>query len=350
MKNSLKLLLVVVLLSISLLGLTRNLDSVKVAKGTSQSFIFYDTGEVGSVRSYFLGENSNIIFDVEHLYLPENKLEEVKANYLVTREGEIYTVDANGFVYHKRYYELDSSIKHFGGNFFITRSGQIHIVRNDGVLIHYEEIEGVDLRRLEVVGGNFFITKDKRVFMIDFKGYYSEKTELFIDDVKDIEIIGHNYMVLKNNILYTFGSETVASLDSAGEVIRGEDNEVVALLDDNGEKQYYGAMYRFENIELESIVKVGGNYFFDKDFNIHTISLSGSYDRGISDRKVKVTSEYDIDRSSELPVFFGTNYFIYADGSFYLLDNEGYYYYVKKLTKRVAKTGFFHALNKIDNE
>jgi hypothetical protein len=345
MKNSLKILLVITLLCISVAGLTRRFDTVINSEGTTQSFVFYDTGEVGSVRSFFLGENPNVLFDVEHLYLPENKIEAVRANYLFTGDGEIYTVDANGFVYHKRYYELDSSVKHFGGNFFVTRSGQIHVVRNDGVLIKYDEIEGVDLRRLKVVGGNYLITNDDRIFMIDFKGYYSEKTELFEDNIDDIKILGHNYMVMSNNILYTFGSETVATLSGTGEVILDDNNQVVAQLDENGQKQYYGAMYRYEDVEIDSIVKVGGNFFFDKEFNVHTISLSGSYDRGIADRKLKVVSEHDEDRSAELPVFFGTNYFVYEDGAFYLLDNDGYYNFVEKLTKRVSMTGFAHELN-----
>jgi len=345
MKNSLKFLLVITLLCISVAGLTRRFDIVVSSEGTAQSFVFYDTGEVGSVRSFFQGQSSNVLFDVEHLYLPESKIDAVRANYLRTSDGEIYTVDANGFVYHKRYYELDSSIMHFGGNFFVTRSGQIHIVRNDGAIIKYESIEGVDLRNLKVVGGNYLVTSDDRIFMIDFKGFYSEKTELFEDSLDDIKILGHNYIVLSNNVLYTFGSETVASLDESGEVIIDENNEAVALLDQNGEKQYYGAMYRYENIEFESIVKVGGNFFFDKDFNIHTISLSGSYDRGIADRKLKVVSEHDVDRSAELPAFYGTNYFVYEDGSFYLLDNDGYYNFVEILSKRVAMTGFAHELN-----
>ena len=113
---------------------------MKPTEGTSQSFVFFDTGEVASVRSYFRGKNPFVINHVEHLYLPKEKRKVVKANYLVSKEGEIYTVDAHGFVYHKEYYELNSSIKYYGGNYFITRKGVIHIIRNDGTIIFYNKI------------------------------------------------------------------------------------------------------------------------------------------------------------------------------------------------------------------
>ena len=335
------------LLTLSTLSFTQMFQIKGPTEGTNQSFIFFDNGEVSTTRSYFPLNDEVKLFNVENLFLMDNDVKEVRANYFVTSDNELYTIDAHGYVYNKEFYSLDSQIKHYGGNYFITRSGHIHIIKNDGVIINYESIGDHDLSRLKVVGGNYLITKEEKLITINYKGFYADKTMELVDSVKDIEIIGNNYFVLKSGVIYTIGTGIMAQLDANGNISYDANGNLIPLLDATGNKQYFSTVYRNETENSsESIIRSGGNYFFDIEKNIHTISASGTLNRGTENRKLKVNLEIDKDRSHELPVHFGNNYFVYADGAMYVVDRDGYYYFVKVIDRRVSRTNYAAKLNK----
>jgi hypothetical protein len=347
LKVSMRGALAVGLLTLSTLSFTQMFKIKGETEGTNQSFIFFDNGEVSTTRSYFPQNDEVKLFDVENLFFMDGDIKESRANYFVTKDNELYTIDAHGYVYQKEFYSLDSQIKHFGGNYFITRSGHIHIVKNDGVIINYEKIGDHDLSRLKVTGGNYFITKEDKLITINYKGYYADKTSELVDDVKEIEVVGNNYFILKSGVVYTIGTEMVAQLDANGNISYTSGGDVIPLLDSTGNKQYFSTVYRYESENLsDSIVRSGGNYYFDVENNIHTISANGTLNRGAENRKLKVNLEVDKDRSRELPVHFGNNYFVYADGAMYMVDRDGYYYFVKALDRRVSKTNYAAKLNK----
>lgn len=335
------------LLSLSTLSFTQMFQIKSPTEGTNQSFIFFDNGEVSTTRSYFPLDKEVKIFNIENLFVMPDDIKSAKANYFITTDGELYTLDAHGYVYHKEFYELDSKIKYYGGNYFITRSGHLHIVRNDGVILNYQSIGDYNLSKIKVVGGNYFITREGKLITINYKGYYADKSDQFIDKIKDIEIIGNNYFITKEGTVYTVGTELVAQLDINGNISYDEQGQVIPLLDSSKNKQYFSTVYRIENKNLKnSVLRVGGNYFFDSDHNIHTIAANGILDRGSSNRKLKINLDADKDRSNEYPVFFGNNYFVYEDGAIYTVDRNGYYYYIKELERRISKTNFESKINK----
>ena len=339
--------LAVGLLTLSTLSFTQMFQIKGETEGTNQSFVFFDNGEVSTTRSYFPLSDEVKLFNVENLFFLEGDIKESHANYFVTKDNELFTIDAHGYVYQKEFYSLDSQIKHFGGNYFITRSGHIHIVKNDGVIINYETMDNHYLSRWKVVCGNYFITKEDKLITINYKGYYADKTNELVDDIKDIEVTGTNYFILKSGVVYTVGTEIIAQLDANGNISYTGDGDVVPLLDSTGNKQYFSTVYRHESeIPSESIVRAGGNYFFDIEKNIHTVAANGSLNKGANNRKLKVNLDVDKDRSRELPVHFGNNYFVYADGAMYMVDRDGYYFFIKVLDRRVSKTNYAAKLNK----
>lgn len=346
LRLSMRSFLTISLLCLSGLSFTQNFKDIISEAGTNQSYMHFDNGEVSTVRSYYPEDNDLKLIKADHVFILPSDIDEARANYLFTKDGRLYTVDANGFMYLKEFYSIDSKVKHFGGNYFITQSGQIHIIKNDGIIIHYEEIEGVDLRRLSVVGGNYFITKDDRLFVIDFRGYYSEKTDLFTIKTNSIKYIGHNYFITKEGVVHSFGTEVVGQIDSDGNILRDASNNIIPLLDSNGDKQYYSVYYINEDSKINSVSKMGGNYFFDDQNYIHTIGLNGVLDRGVTGRKIKVNLVEDKDRSLEVPAFFGNNYFVYEDGSVYTVDRNGYFYYLTQIEERISTTNFERKLNK----
>jgi hypothetical protein len=347
LKVSMRGALAVGLLTLSTISFTQLFQIKGPTEGTNQSMIFFDNGEVSTTRSYFPQDEEVKLFNVESLFFMDGDVKEARANYFISANNELYTIDAHGYVYAKEFYNLDSKIKYFGGNYFITRSGHIHIIKNDGVIINYASIDGHDLSRLKVVGGNYFITKEDKLITINYKGYYADKTSELVDSVKDIEIIGNNYFITKKGVVYTIGTEVVAQLDANGNISFDANGNVIPLLNSNGNKQYFSTVYRNETKkELKSIIRAGGNYFFDNENNIHTISANGSLNRGADDRKLKIQLEEDKDRSNELPTNFGNNYFVYSDGAMYMVDRDGYYYFIKILDRRVSKTNFQEELNK----
>lgn len=348
-KLSLRGILTAGLLTLSSLSFTSVFQELGPTEGTNQSYIIFDNGEVATTRSYFPNDDDVKLFDAEHMFVLPDSVDHAGANYLIDKDGELFTVDTHGFMYHKEFYYLDSSIKYHGGNYFVTRKGQFHIVRNDGFMLTYDglgpQYEDDSVSKLSVVGGNFFVTRSGKLFVIQDNGYYVDKTAMMDFKAKDVRYTGNNYLITKEGVVYTFGTEVMAQMDNNGNVIY-ENNAPKPLLDANGNKQYYAVVYKYDKVAYKNIAKLGGNYFFDTDKNIHTIANNAVMDRGIVNRTLKVNISQDKDRSREYPTAFGNNYFVYSDGAMYTVDRLGYYYFLKKLERRISETNFYNKLNK----
>lgn len=341
-KLSMRGILTAGLLTLSSLSFTSVFQVKGQTEGTNQSYVLFDNGEISTTRSYYPQDDEVKLIDADHMFILPRQVDYAGANYLIDKDGELYTVDAHGYMYHKEFYYRDSSIKHYGGNYFVTKKGQFHIIKNDGIIFNYDGLgtEDDDIRRLSVVGGNYFVTKSGKLYVVTDNGYYYDKTEMMDFKASDVKIKGNNYLITKDGAVYTFGTEVMKQIDGNGNMTNKP------LLDANGNKQYYAVVFKYDSIAYKSIAKVGGNFFFDTENNIHTIANNGVFDRGIVSRKLKVQLSEDKDRSRELPVSIGNNYFVYGDGAMYTIDREGYYYFLKVLERRVSTTTFQHKLNK----
>lgn len=351
-KLSLRSILTVGLLTLSSLSFTSVFHDLAPTEGTNQSYIIFDNGEVSTIRSYYPNDEDVKLFDADHMFVLPGNVDHAGANYLIDKDGQLTTVDAHGFMYPKEFYYIDSGIKYHGGNYFVTKKGQFHIIRNDGFIFNYDglgaQYEDDNITRLSVVGGNFFVTRSGKLFIIQDNGYYVDKSDMMDFEAKDVKYTGNNYLITKDGVVYTFGTEVVAQMDSSGNIVY-ENGAPKPLLDANGNKQYYAVVYKYDKINYKSIAKIGGNYFFDTEKNIHTIANNGVFDRGIVNRKLKVNLTEDKDRSSEYPTAIGNNYFVYGDGAMYTVDRNGYYYFLKKLERRISETNFYNKLNNKKN-
>lgn len=346
-KLSVRGMLTVGLLTLSSLSFTSVFQVKGPTEGTNQSYVLFDNGEIATTRSYYPQDKEVKLIEADHMFILPNNVEHAGANYLLDKDGELYTMDAHGFMYHKEFYYVDSKVKYYGGNYFVTKKGQFHIIKNDGIIFNYDGLgtEDDDITKLSVVGGNFFVTKSEKLFVVQDNGYYVDKTSMMDFKARDVRYTGNNYLITKDGAVYTFGTEIVAQLDASGNIIF-ENGAPKPLLDANGNKQYYAVVYKYDKIAYKAIAKLGGNYFFDTEKNIHTISNNGILDRGIVNRKLKVNLNEDADRGMEFPVAFGNNYFVYGDNAMYMVDRNGYYYFIKKLDRRISETTYENKLNK----
>jgi uncharacterized lipoprotein NlpE involved in copper resistance len=333
------------LLTLSGLSFTSPHQAVKISAGISQSYIIFDNGQVAATKSYYGNDDQLKLIEADHLFKMPEKMEETKGNYFIDDDDTIHTVDANGYIYSKEDYELDSSIKHHGGNFFITRRGQLHIVRNDGIIAYYPDgITDVNIGRSKLVGGTYFISREEKLYVTTLDGNFSDKTQYFAHDYKDIKVKGHNYFITKDGTVYTNGQVPMQKYENNQPVV-DSDGKPVYVTNDDGTIKRIPILYKYDQVRYKEISMAGGNFFFDNENNIHTISLDGQLDRGAVGRKLKVKYQND-DRAHDTPVAVGNNYFIYTDGAMFQVASDGYYYFLKTLDRRVGKTNFEAKINK----
>jgi len=266
--------------------------------GLNQSYFLTDTGSIHTVRSYNTPEGYAHLFSPNGFFLLPEFLEYKKGSYLVDEDETIYTVDADGYVYS---YEnsLESKITDAGDNFFITRDDNLHIIMNTG-LIKTIDSESYEIdSRIKKVGGNYLITRKGTIYIIN-SIYGSIKKSAFTIKEKDILHSGSNFLISSDGVLMAFG------ITPTGEL----------------------RINTYKNYHFKNIKAIGGNYFFDRYNNLHTISASGIIDKGNPRLKNKV-------RGNQVPVITGRNYFVYADNSVYLVDSNGQEHFLEVFQGRI---------------
>ncbi|MCT4642210.1 MAG: hypothetical protein N4A33_07910 [Bacteriovoracaceae bacterium] len=286
--------------------------------GLNQSYILLDNGKVLLTRAYFPNDNTIKLFSPADYLFDSKNIKYKKSNYIIDREQRLFTISSDGFMYMYNDIELDSRIIDAGGSFFITRKGSIIVIKNNGSYHenYYETIKSEFGSRInaKVTGGNFFITRQNEVYAINNITGKINKMSVEIN-TNDIEHLGNNFLVKKDGEVFTFG------------MIKNENNNY------NLETKIY------RNSNFKRIRHVGGNFFFDFENNIHTISYDGTLNQGNEKRKVRVSiSQDNVDRSFKIPFQIGGNYFIYRDGAVYIVDHNGYYYHLETIDPRIEGT------------
>lgn len=284
--------------------------------GLNQSYILMDNGKAFTVRSYAPTPEQNLVslFRIDDFFFNLNEIEIKKSNYFIDRDDNIFTVSADGYMYKNANFETDSKIKHYGDTFFITRKGSVYVVNSEGFIIQNSEEFIEEKIKPEVMGANYIINKDNSIIMINpmtsMLHFLKQKI-----DVKEVDVHSNNFLTTKDGTLYTFGFVQ------------------------NTDLSYKGVVSKIQTPFARQIAKVGGNFFFDRENNIHTISFSGLLDTGVLDRRAKVTLSLDSkDRSMMIPSQIGSNYFIYSDGAVYHIDSEGLFSHLTTIEPRVAFT------------
>jgi hypothetical protein len=271
--------------------------------GINHSFFLTDTGKMHTVKSYKAQDGFVDLFSPQEIFVLPEMVEHIKASYLIDDDDTIYTIDPDGYVYKNDYeLEIDSNIRKLGGNFFTTRDRSIVIIMGNGTI---KKLEGAvsDLdSRIKIVGGNYLVTRKGSVYVIDTFNGKVVKAKVSIKP-KKVAVEGGNYLITEEGSLVSFGVEVNGNVKANTQ----------------------------RNSMFLNPKAVGGNFFFDRRNNIHTISASGILNHGNRFRKLKVNG-------NNIPTKLGNNYFVFNDGSFYTVDSNGIFHFIQKFEDRIVKT------------
>lgn len=96
-------------------------------------------------------------------------------SYFQARNGVIYTINKDGFVFAKK--EVKASlIKKTGGNFFINTENQIFTVSEEGFLTQPVLPVSMNVSTITKIGANYMLDSEGRLFLVDKAGNLVERT------------------------------------------------------------------------------------------------------------------------------------------------------------------------------
>ena len=271
--------------------------------GLNQSYFLTDSGQVHTVRSYKPLDGFVPLFSPNGFFILPEFIDIAKSSYILDKEDNLYTVDTNGYFYKYDFEsEVGSKIKLAGESFFVTRDDSIYIILSNGTLKKISKDEYNIDSNIKVLGGNYFITRKNSIYFVNPFAGSIEKAAGEISRRK-IEVVGDNYLVTKEGMLYAFG-------------IKPDGAKVISTK----------TSFRYKNIK-----RIGGNFFFDANNKIHTISTDGTIHSGKNGKGEQV-------RASRAPVQLGANYFIYPDNTFFIVDQDGLVHELETFQSRIIFT------------
>lgn len=99
-------------------------------------------------------------------------------NYFMAKNGVIYTVSKDGFVFSKESMRTGDIVR-AGGNFFMDTMNKLYTVTAEGVLMMPTVPKEFNLRDIRKLGANYMIDLEGRVFTVDKAGNVNQR---FIKD------------------------------------------------------------------------------------------------------------------------------------------------------------------------
>lgn len=193
-------------------GFLYNKDlKVKKTKGAGLNYIINNDGSLITIDNngfYYVLENEDSLFrkplllggnfftvntgkkkDPVHLYTVNSKgnyfkpeiagfkpadIVSVGGTYFQLKDGTVYTVSKDGFVFAKPEVKV-GKIKSAGGNFFIDESNKLFTVSEDGFLYLPVLPANIVVTNLVKLGANYMIDNEGRMFSVDNKGLMFER-------------------------------------------------------------------------------------------------------------------------------------------------------------------------------
>lgn len=297
-----------------------SISFAQIFPGTTQGFMFMDNGAVFTVRSFFSTDGSDPLVQPYNAFYTGKELEAKGSNYYIDEFGTLVTFDQYGNATETLDYLFKDKVKAQGGTYFLTKGFELNIVKTDGTVAIADTSEVQKLRKVKAFGGLFMVTKKDELIVVNpYHATVSDMSALFNHSLGDIKHIAHNYMIMEDGTLYTIGFKKVS------------DENFIPVVKSSRSKASRRAR------------KIGGNFFFDSQNNIHTIDNEGNLNLGDEAREEKVIiSSIEVDRSSQKPKVIGNNYFVYSDGAVFTVDVFGSFYYLRTLdlNERIAHTNF----------
>lgn len=104
-------------------------------------------------------------------------------NFFQTKNGDIYTISKDGFVYLKTGFNVKKITK-AAGNFFIDETGRLFTISEQGFLVLPVLPVGLEVSRIQNIGTHFIIDQFNKLFVVDSLGIIWERT--IQHDVKNV--------------------------------------------------------------------------------------------------------------------------------------------------------------------
>lgn len=99
----------------------------------------------------------------------------IGGTFFQTKNGLIYTISNNGFVFSKSDIAV-GAIKKSGGNYFIDDTNKLFTVSEDGLLVLPVLPMNIKVSDVKKLGANYMIDSEGRIFTVDKSGNMEERT------------------------------------------------------------------------------------------------------------------------------------------------------------------------------
>lgn len=303
---------------IGLLGLSFNTLAI------SEGYLIHDNGTLSVLKSE-VSDLNQASFIKPTFFFNSYNTKEAKSHYIIDKNENLYTLSSDGFIYEKKFYEIKGRIKDYGGSFFTTSKNDLYVISKEGFIIRHSENDDIKFKRLKVVGGNYMVTREEKLIVVRSDGSYQDMTSQFKHKASDVSVGGDNYFITEDGTLYSIGEERLQT---------------------NGKESVISYVFKTPlkniiptHVPSQKLSVVGGNYFFDYAYNIHTISAKGIVDQNITGRKLLVENVNGA-KYGEKPSVIGSSYFSFKDGIIFQVADDGLYYEIGRPDRKVLFTNF----------
>ena len=138
------------------------------------NFFLVKEGRRSKVDLYTVNNKGNY-FKIEVAGLDPADIQTVGGTFFQTKNGVVYTVSKDGFVYAKPEVKVASIVKS-GGNYLIDSTNKIFTVTEDGFLMLPVLPLNIKVATVQKLGANYMIDSEGRIFVVDDKGNMHERT------------------------------------------------------------------------------------------------------------------------------------------------------------------------------
>lgn len=315
-RELLKKVLLTGVLSSSFLANAFALDNL----GVNQSYFVTENGRPYSVKSEVPTDGSgwSTLFSPIGFFYQKQFVEEFGSKYIVMKNSrQVHTIDSQGEFYKSVIQYADGYIHEKGSNYFITDKGTLYIVTTTGKLKEYKNEFVVENpndeasymnfgKEISTAGGMFIKTESGKILIAN--PFTGKLDEVGRTRIARIAVSGDNYFITKKGEIYTIGFEKIG-------------------------RTYRGKLTKQPLPQgVEDITISGGNYFFDQNNRVHTINDRGEINASL-DSNIRIS-----DHQNLRPKTIGSNYFMYENGNFFLVDEQGAVNFIEKRTDNIVIT------------
>jgi hypothetical protein len=137
-------------------------------------FLVKENSRKNIVDLYTVNDKGNY-FKIEVAGLNPADITTVGGTFFQTKNGVVYTVSKDGFVYAKPEIKVGTIVK-AGGNYLIDSTNKIYTVTEDGFLMLPILPANIKVSLVQKLGSNYMIDSEGQIFVVDEKGNMHERS------------------------------------------------------------------------------------------------------------------------------------------------------------------------------